>query len=109
MSKEPFKKPVVSELGAVIDMSIENFKSFCADKDMGYLKGLENLMTLTYNNLQQMREDIRVKVQKRELTVEDSTEVVKGLHSKMMRVEERVFTVRELQTNRSIKDPEEEC
>ena len=103
------KADVVTELGQLIDSSEKDFRGFCADKDVGYLSSLLNLMTATYNNVSDLKKEL---VQKYspidsvpEENREDVTKTLNGLYSKLMAIEQRVFILRELVQSKQLPPP----
>ena len=94
-----------TELGQLIDCTEEEFKEYCSDKDVGYLSSFHNLMVQTYNEVQKLKDDLVSKLARdsrdRERTPEEQS-VLEGLYSKMLRIEQRVFILRDLIKSRSI-------
>ena len=84
-----------SEFGKLIEGTEEDFKSFCSDKDLGYLSSFHNFLVMTYNQLQEMKNDL-VKKMKKEGQTEEAKIVLEGLYDKLFRVEARVFIVRDI-------------
>ena len=103
------KADVVTELGQLIDCSEKDFRGFCADKGVGYLSSLLNLMTATYNNVSDLKKELvqkyspidSVPEEKRE----DVTKTLNGLYSKLMAIEQRVFILRELVQSKQLPPP----
>lgn len=94
-----------TEFGQLIDCTEEEFKEYCADKDVGYLSSFHNLMVQMFNEVQGIKDELVSKIAKesrvREQTAEEKS-VLEGLYSKMMRIEQRVFILRDLIKSRSI-------
>lgn len=92
----------MTELGQLIDCTEEEFREFCKDKDLGYISSFHNLMVQTYNEVQNVKDEF-VKVlgskPKSERTTEEQN-TLHGLYSKLMRVEQRVFILREIMEGR---------
>lgn len=90
-------------LSDLIDSSEEDFNKFCEDKDLGYLNSFHNLMTQTFNEMQGVKDDLVTKMSNREVEMsEPNKEVLQGLYGKMMRVEARVFILRDMIKSRAI-------
>lgn len=90
-------------LSDLIDSSEEDFNKFCEDKDLGYLNSFHNLMTQTFNEVQGIKDDLVDKIGKMEIELtEENKNILQGLYSKMMRVEMRVFILRDLIKSRAI-------
>lgn len=92
-----------TELGQLIDCTEEDFRLFCADKDLGYICSFHNLMVQTFNEVQKIKDDL---VQTMSKSVEKNPEaqnVLNGLYSKLMRIEQRVFILREIIKDRELK------
>ena len=97
--------PVVTELGQLIDCTEEEFRKYCEDKDVGYLSSFQNLMIQMFNEVKQIKEDLVLKMRKKpeyERTHEEQS-TLEGLYSKLLRIEQRVFILREVIKNRQIK------
>ena len=94
-----------TELGQLIDCTEEEFKEYCKDKDVGYLSSFHNLMVQTYNEVQKLKDELVSHIAKqsknREQTPEEKS-TLEGLYSKMLRIEQRVFILRDLIKSRSI-------
>lgn len=101
-----------TELGQLIDCSEEDFRLYCADKDLGYICSFHNLMVQTYNEVQKLKDELVVKMSKSGSTPKEQ-EVLNGLYSKLMRIELRVFILREIKKAREIalnlRSPEVPC
>lgn len=97
--------PVVTELGQLIDSTEEEFRKYCEDKDVGYLSSFQNLMIQMFNEVKQIKDDLVLKMRKKpeyERTHEEHS-TLEGLYSKLLRIEQRVFILREVIKNRQIK------
>lgn len=86
-----------NEFSALIDGSEQSFREHLSDKNVGYLNNLHNLLVSVYNQLLQMDKDLVEKTAKLPEGEEKQIhlETIKGLISKMLRVEQRVFIIRE--------------
>lgn len=94
-----------TELGQLIDCTEEEFKEYCADKDVGYLSSFHNLMVQMFNEVHKLKDDLVSKIAKESRTREQTAEeksVLEGLYSKMLRIEQRVFILRDIIKSRSI-------
>lgn len=90
-------------LSDLIDGSEEVFKEFCQDKDLGYLNSFHNLITQTYNEVQKLKDELVSKMKNKEIQVtEDNKNILKGLYDKLLRVETRVFILRDLIKERAL-------
>ena len=94
-----------TEFGQLIDCTEEEFKKYCEDKDVGYLSSFHNLMVQMFNEVQGIKDELVRKLVKdshsREQTPEEKS-VLEGLYSKMLRIEQRVFILRDLIKDRAI-------
>lgn len=93
-----------TELGQLIDCTEEEFREFCKDKDLGYISSFHNLMTQTFNEVQNIKNEL-VKVMSgkpRSERTEEEKNTLHGLYSKLMRVEQRVFILREIMKERRL-------
>lgn len=95
----------LSKLGIpqLIDCEEEVFNEFCADKDMGYISGLHNLMMLTFNEVKDIKDQLVAKMTKEDGGSEEEKRVLNGLYSKLLKVEHRVFVLREIMESRKIQ------
>lgn len=98
-----------SELGQLIDCTEEEFRKFCEDKDLGYISSFHNLMVQTFNEVQKIKDELVQKMTKSEVRNADEQNALNGLYSKLMRIEQRVFILRELIKSRELKSPEVHC
>jgi len=92
----------VTELGQLIDCSEEEFRLFCTDKDLGYICSFHNLMVQTFNEVQKLKDELVEKMCKSVVKIPEEQEVLNGLYSKLMRIEQRVFILREIKKQREI-------
>lgn len=92
-----------TELGQLIDCTEEEFREFCADKDLGYISSFHNLMVQTYNEVQEIKDGLVQKMCKSVQKDPKEQEVLNGLYSKLMRIEQRVFILREIKKSRELK------
>ena len=86
-------------LGEIIDCSEDEFREYCSDKNVGYLTNLHNLMVQTYNHTSDTNKALVAKVSTMKKGSEEFIEAVStlnGLFSKLLRIEQRVFIIREL-------------
>ena len=93
----------VSELGYLIDCTEEEFHKFCMDKDLGYISSFHNLMVQTYNEVQKIKDELVEKMCKTSEKSPEEQEVLNGLYSKLLRIEQRVFILREIIKSRELK------
>ena len=84
----------ITDMGQLIDCTEEEFREFCKDKDLGYVSGMHNLMVQTFNEVQKLKDEL-------EQTDEEKS-TLEGLYSKLMRIEQRVFILREIIKERKI-------
>ena len=99
-----------TELGQLIDCTEKEFRKFCEDKDLGYISSFHNLMVQTYNQVQSVKDDLVAMISKQpDLQGEQEKSTLNGLYSKLMRIEQRVFILRELIKSREIKSSEVPC
>lgn len=96
--------PIVTELGQLIDCSEEDFRKFCEDKDVGYLSSFHNLMVQTFNEVLGMKNELVTKIcgDKNGKQIEDERSTLQGLYSKLMKIEHRVFILREIIKQRQL-------
>lgn len=97
-----------TELGMLIDCSEEDFRKYCEDKDLGYLSSFHNLMVQMFNEVQKLKDELVAKIAResrfRDKTIEEQN-TLEGLYSKLLRIEQRVFILRELIKSRQIEAP----
>lgn len=93
-----------TQLGQLIDCPEEEFRDFCKDKDLGYLSSFHNLMVQTFNEVQELKDDLVKNLAKKtgDNTPQEQS-VLEGMYSKLMRIEQRVFILRELIKMRQIE------
>ena len=93
-----------TELGQLIDCSEEEFREFCKDKDLGYISSFHNLMVQTFNEVQKLKDELVSQMGKKDKSnrTEKEKSTLHGLYSKLMRVEQRVFILREILKERKI-------
>lgn len=88
----------ISELGQLIDCEEKEFREYCKDKDVGYLSGFHNLLVQTFNQTQDIKDELVSKMSKTEKESDEyksCQSILEGLYSKLMRIEQRVFILRE--------------
>lgn len=96
-------------LSELIDGSVDNFKEFLADKDLGFVKSLKTQLSSIYYSLNKAKDDIIAKSKKTDGVNEEYNQcvnTVKGLVVKMMKIEELVLILKEEEDKRAIIDSE---
>lgn len=94
----------ITEMGQLIDCTEEEFREFCKDKDLGFVQSLHNLMVQTYNEVQKLKDDLVAfmgKKSKAERTEEEKS-TLEGLYSKLLKIELKVFILRDIIKTNSI-------
>ena len=94
---------IKTQLGQLIDCPEEEFREFCADKDLGYLSSFHNLMVQTFNEVQEIKDDLVKNLAKKLERTPEEQSTLEGLYSKLLRIEQRVFILRDLIKLRQIK------
>ena len=94
---------VKTELGQLIDCSEEEFLNYCADKDVGYLSSFHNLMVQTYNQVHNIKNELVTLMSENSELKESEQNTLEGLYAKLLRIEQRVFLLRDLIKNRGLK------
>ena len=93
-----------TELGQLIDCPESEFREFCQDKDLGYLSSFHNLMVQTFNEVHELKDDLVKKLaQKSGENTPEEKSTLEGMYSKLLRIEQRVFILREIIKMRQIK------
>lgn len=94
-----------TELGVLIDGTVEQFRDHCKDKDLGYVSGLKNHLAGVYQTFIKMKDDLIKKVKEEQLA-EDSEEMktIKGIYSELMKIEEKSCLCVEIIKERELKD-----
>lgn len=94
----------ITEMGQLIDCTEEEFREFCKDKDLGYISSLHNLMVQTFNEVQKLKDELVSLVGKKSKAeqTEEEKSTLQGLYSKLLRIEQRVFILREIIEERKI-------
>lgn len=94
----------ITEMGQLIDCTEEEFREFCKDKDLGYISSFHNLMVQTFNEVQKLKDELVSHMGKKSVTEQTDEEksTLHGLYSKLMRIEQRVFILREIIEERKI-------
>lgn len=82
-------------LGDLIDMMSDDFRSYCADQNLGMLCSIKNLLTLTYNEVNNVKSELVDKIGQDNLN-ELEKHTLQGLFSKLMLIEQKTFIVKEL-------------
>lgn len=87
-----------SSFSDLIDGSEESFREHLSGKSVGYLNNLHNLLVGVYNQLLQMDRDLVDKTAKLPEGEEKQVHLktIEGIISKMLRVEQRIFIIREV-------------
>lgn len=94
----------ITEMGQLIDCTEEEFREFCKDKDLGYISSLHNLMVQTFNEVQKLKDELVTLISKKSPAdqTDEEKSTLQGLYSKLMRIEQRVFILREIIEERKI-------
>lgn len=92
-----------TELGQLIDCTEEEFRKFCEDKDLGYISSFHNLMVQTFNEVQKLKDELVTKMSKSVDKNPQEQTALNGLYSKLLRIEQRVFILREIKKTRELK------
>lgn len=93
-----------TEMGHLIDCTEEEFREFCKDKDLGYISSFHNLMVQTFNEVQKLKDEFVSYMggKSPEDQTDEEKSTLQGLYSKLMRIEQRVFILREIIKEREI-------
>lgn len=94
----------ITEMGQLIDCTEEEFREFCKDKDLGYISSLHNLMVQTFNEVQKLKDELVTLISKKSTNdqTDEEKSTLQGLYSKLLRIEQRVFILREIIEERKI-------
>ena len=94
----------ITEMGQLIDCTEEEFREFCKDKDLGYISSLHNLMVQTFNEVQKLKDELVSLISKKSTAdqTDEEKSTLNGLYSKLLRIEQRVFILREIIEERKI-------
>lgn len=94
----------ITEMGQLIDCTEEEFREFCKDKDLGYISSLHNLMVQTFNEVQKLKDELVSLISKKSTAdqTDEEKSTLQGLYSKLLRIEQRVFILREIIEERKI-------
>lgn len=94
----------ITEMGQLIDCTEEEFREFCKDKDLGYISSLHNLMVQTFNEVQKLKDELVSLISKKSTSdqTDEEKSTLNGLYSKLLRIEQRVFILREIIEERKI-------
>lgn len=83
----------------LMDFTPQQMKDFCANKTVGYLKGLENFLTIQFNNLSgNIRPsllDIVKDVTALESKKEEARKMLDDVYIHMQRIENNIFVIRD--------------
>ena len=90
-----------SPIGTLIDSSMEDFEEALKDYNRGTLISLKDSLSLLYKDL-----DMRVKIisSKKDISVDEKINVLKGLFSEMLKIEEKVLFLTKRIEDLKIKD-----
>lgn len=96
----------LNEIGKLIDCTEEEFREYCSDKDLGYISSFHNLMVQTFNEVQKLKDELVQKLAHKESVdrTPEEQSTLEGLYSKLLRIEQRVYILREIIKARQI-DP----
>lgn len=99
------EQPMMTEFGKLIDGTADEFKSHCADKNLGYVTSLRNYIAGAYQTFVKMKEDLIAKI-KEESLPDDSQEMttLKGIYAELMKLEEKSCLCVDIIKERNIKD-----
>ena len=89
----------------LVDCSEQEFRDFCSTKDLGFLMGTSNFLKLLYNNMSSLCSELVSKTEKMKQEgdsekIDEYVHTIEGLHSKLLRVEQRVFILKEIMSPR---------
>lgn len=95
-----------TSLGNLVDSTEEEFRDFCSTLSIGYVYSLENLMTKTYNEVRDIKDDLIASVKSGAVKDDDHTRsVLNGMYSKLLRLERNVFILRERKKELALEPP----
>jgi hypothetical protein len=94
----------VSKIGQLADMPLEDFKKECEYMNMGYVRGLENLLSVTFNNLCSIRKDLVSRAESKRDSGGNSEELntLSDIYIKMISIEGKIFALRDIQKKRTL-------
>ena len=101
----------ITDMGQLIDCTEEEFREFCKDKDLGYIHSFHNIMVQTFNEVQKLKDELVVLMSSKgkENQTAKEKDTLQGLYSKLLRIEQRVFILREIMKERQITLNEVPC
>lgn len=88
-----------------IDCSEDEFREFCKDKDLGYINSFHNLMVQIYNQVQRIKDDVVAEAKNKGEDHEDYDNYktsLESLYAKLLKIEHKVFILKEIQKSRMI-------
>lgn len=94
-----------SELGQIVDGTLEYVREHCSDKDLGYVQGLRNYLQILYNRTVDNKNRLvsRFKLEESEDVKNEITETVKGLYGVLIRIEKKVVFLNSLISERQLE------
>lgn len=90
--------PIVTEAGILVDYTADDFRKFCADKNMGMLRSYENYFTILFERCTLTKNELRDKINAGQLSMQEERvkNTMNGMYSKLMKLEEKIFILREI-------------
>ena len=84
----------------LVDGSVEDFKAYCADKDLGYVMSLHNQIVSSYSSAVAIKNKLLELVKQKG---EDSEEAntLKGVYAVLLRLEHKAMACVEIERERS--------
>lgn len=92
--------------GQLVDCTEEEFRAFCSDKDLGYIMSFHNLMVQTFEQVKDTKNGLVAKIVKSGKQSPEEKTTLEGLYSKLFRIEQRVFILREIRDALKLPVPE---
>lgn len=98
-SKNKQVKESMQELSQIIDCSEDTFRDHINACSKGYLMSLHNLFVITYNRTKETKDELVSQVKLGNVDSVKATKTIEGLYSELMKIEQKVFILREYLLN----------
>lgn len=96
--KKKQAEETIQQLAQVIDCSEEAFRQFLDKQNKGYIMSLHNILVITFNRTQSTKDELVSQISLG--NIENKNNVLEGMYSELMKIEQKVFIVKDYLKNK---------
>lgn len=101
----------IKTISDIIDGSVEDLKEHIADKDLGYVRSIDNQLVYNYYNLMKVKDALKSAYETNTCVIEGKTideakeecrKTLEGVYAKMLKIEQLLLFLKEEKESRKL-------